>query len=555
MRSKSQKRDFAELVLIVALTVSAGPAGAVHETRAETVEGQYVLSLNLAALDSALTLDSVDPSSFIARHCPEGLVPSTDPEADGSPGVEPSPDATRQWLGREREPGGKGPGTPRARQAVLRLARECWEAIFPERPAPGERTPRFVGSILAPLPPEEITTGILLELGAEERRELADRLSRLYPVELSIDGGIESEPLFVLQPNYLLRASGPPTDPLLHAQWSLHRTRIPQAWERGYLGKSSVIVAVIDSGIDPLQVELQGNLWQGNQWPPGPGRSFCASRGAGCDPRDLTDLSGHGTTMAGIIGARTNDRLRVAGSNWHVSLMILKVLDEENLGSMWDVGAAIQFAAENGARILSLSLGGRAETPEPLIELLDAIYVASAWGSLVVAAAGNGNLDLSDPANVFYPPSFKAQIVCIPGGWCLDNLLVVGATDLSPESLGTPRWDRKASFSNYGTDVVDIGAPGVGVLSTGLETGWGVDEVTGSSAAAALVAGVAALVEASRTPACDPASQFCYEDLRRLLLDGANRVRALCDYFDKGRRLNAYRSVRRWDPPATERCP
>lgn len=538
MQCLGQRHVYSAIILLV-LLISSVPALASHELEATQVSNQYILSLNLVALGNALPNWDETPQE-IQDHFPNlhAAFSSEILRLTRSQGRDQVPDDVLTLLWQ----------TPGWRKRFVELARAGWDTVLHQPPVQNFIDDDVADSEL----PKRSGTSILIELDRNQVDSLREDPSSQTGFRIATTAGAEETAFFVLQPNYLLSGAGSSNDPLLHAQWAFHHTEVPRAWDRTR-GSSEVIVAVIDSGYDLGQVELFPNLWRGNAPQSGPGLGFCEEivklyPALVCDPTDLTDYTGHGTAMAGIIGARTNDRLRVAGVNWHVSLMILKVLGgANNRGSVFDAAKAIRFAAEHGAAIISLSLGGRPEEGEPRQALLNAIIESSGLGhkALVVVAAGNENLDLDEPGNLFFPASFKVTHKCEPNGWCFDNLVVVGATD--PD-------DEKAAFSNHGTEVVDLGAPGVAILTTGLEKNWGVAEVTGTSAATALVASAAALVDAARPQPCDPKNELCYVLLKERLLEGAKPVSGLSAIFEHGRRLNACRSVQGVEPPGPGTC-
>jgi subtilisin family serine protease len=544
--------------LLSFLVTSSGPAFASHELEPTQVPGQYILSLNLVHLGNSLPNWDNVPEFIKARFLIANLIANLPPAQAAAPLADDQ--LAQLWR------------NPLWREAFIQWAQTGWNSALrglgtarvlePGLAANAQHTNRSGTSVLLEVDPDGIDL-----FKASLASELDD--------SLATTAGEEASNFFVLQPNYILSGALEPNDPLFHAQWALDRTKVPEAWNVT-LGSSDVTVAVIDSGYDPTQVELPPNLWPGNASQKGPGRAFCEETaklyGAslyckltgpeyrsvpyprlysilGCDPDNVNDCTGHGTAMAGLIGARTNDRLRIAGTNWHVRLMILKALGGPNdRGSVFDVAEAIRFAAEHGATIISLSLGGRPPDDKPRQALLNAIIEVSGLDdqALVVVAAGNENLDLGlHSTNLFFPASFKKTHPCGDLNWCYENLVVVGATDSK---------DRKASFSNFGKKVVDLGAPGVAILTTGLEKDWGVAEITGTSASTALVAGAAALVQASWKSPCDPTIQLCYAMLKKQLLDGADRCRQLRRFFAGSRRLNVERAVRGLPPPPPRKC-
>lgn len=328
----------------------------------------------------------------------------------------------------------------------------------------------------------------------------------------------------------------PPTFPDIDA---------PQAWNE-QTGSENVVVAVIDSGIDVTHPDLAENLWTNDEEvvnghdDDGNG---CIDDVNGCsfvnlaledyedqDPANdewlpsgnVTDESGHGTHVAGTIGARGNNAIGVAGVAQTTSLMPLQVLGADNTGSTANVRAAIRYATLMAAgmqaptsndpqrlRVINASFGSYTADNG----LYADIRAAGDAGILVVAAAGNGVDGVSGvdtDATPFYPASYD-----------LDNIISVAAVD---------NYDRLARFSNYGWLSVDIAAPGTGVLST--VPGGGYATSNGTSMAAPMVSGAAALLwsefpEATRS------------EVRAALLRGGDSVAELQEKVASGKRLNA----------------
>jgi hypothetical protein len=223
---------------------------------------------------------------------------------------------------------------------------------------------------------------------------------------------------------------------------------VPSAWETTK-GSEAVVVAVLDSGIDASHPELAGRVV--------PGRNILN----GSD--DTTDERGHGTGMAGIIGARTNNAVGVAGVAWSVKLMPVKVTRPSGAATDADVAAGIVWAVDHGADVVSISLSARINGDV----LQRAIDHAVRHDVLVVVAAGNSATGV---------PEFP--------GACR-GVVAVGATDTG---------GRRARFSNFGP-WVDVSAPGVDIVTTKPRPA-GFRSISGTSASAALVSGVAALLRA-----------------------------------------------------------
>ncbi len=240
-----------------------------------------------------------------------------------------------------------------------------------------------------------------------------------------------------------------PNDPLFGSQSYLKFTlRLPDAWSVTQ-GSTATTVAVVDSGVDLGHPDLAGRLVAGHDFVDG----------------DATpqDANGHGTEVAGIIGARGNNAAGVAGIDWAARIMPVRVLNAQGSGYDSDVIAGIEWAADHGAGIVNLSLGGTAD--DPLVR--QAVQYARSKGALVVAASGNDG-----KAEAFYPAAYP-------------EVVAVTATNGS-----TPVY-----FSNTGS-YVDLAAPGWNITSTALGGGYATGGA-GTSFAAPIVSGVAALVHAA----------------------------------------------------------
>ena len=251
------------------------------------------------------------------------------------------------------------------------------------------------------------------------------------------------------EPDHVLRAFDMPNDPYFAtAESYLSTIRLPQAWDVSH-GSLGVVVAVVDTGVSSVG-DLSTQIL--------PGRNFVEGNS---DARD-DSVIGHGTLVAGIAAATTNNGIGIAGAAWNASVLPVKVLDSRGFGTDSQVAAGVVWAADHGADVINVSLGG----PTSGEVLCDAIAYAQLQDALVVASAGNGaNGRLNYPA-------------ACPG------VLAVSATDANGDF---------ASFSSFGPDV-GLAAPGLGVTSTRNDNRYGTE--SGTSLSAPIVSGVAALVVA-----------------------------------------------------------
>lgn len=292
-----------------------------------------------------------------------------------------------------------------------------------------------------------------------------------------------------------------PDDPLLGRQWYLEQVKAYDAWD-AVTGSSEVIVAVLDTGVDLDHPDLAENLWRNPGEIAGDGidndRNGYVDDAQGWDfvdhdnvPQpDSSDADdpeniGHGTFVAGVIGAVGNNAEGLSGIAWRVRLMPVRVLGQGGEGVTPDLSAGIRYAVENGASVINVSSSGMAYDPA----LRAAVNEAYVRGVLVVSALGNaseGGTDLD------VKPSYPA---CYHDSEGADWVLGVAAS---------AKDDTKAAFSNYGAECTDLVAPGVEFAVTAFQNlfvesfqsayiGW----VNGTSMAAPVVSGAAALLKAA----------------------------------------------------------
>ncbi len=248
-------------------------------------------------------------------------------------------------------------------------------------------------------------------------------------------------------------AAETPNDPMFPSQWGLAEIGASAAWDVT-LGSNQVTVAIVDSGVDASHPDLHDQLL--------PGYDFINN------DADPADDNGHGTRMAGIVGAEASNGIGITGVAPHCPLLPVKVLGADGSGPYSAIANGITYAADRGARVINLSLAGSS----PSVTLQSAVDYAVARGAVVVAAAGN--FGTGDP---MYPAAYP-------------NAVAVSATDPS---------DAVATFSNYGA-WLSLGAPGVNILTTNWSASGSPLYVasSGTSPAAAIASGAFALLLSAR---------------------------------------------------------
>jgi hypothetical protein len=300
-------------------------------------------------------------------------------------------------------------------------------------------------------------------------------------------------------------------------QWYLDKIKMPQAWQYGR-GSGAVKVAIVDTGVHASHLDLNdGRILAG----------FDVTEGKPIPADTNSDDNGHGTAVAGVIGAIANNGKGIAGINWQVGIIPVKALEADGSGTISDVASGIVWAAENGAHIINLSLGGPGFGNDQTLN--NSIIYAYNTGATIVSAAGNDLADqgISLDSNPVYP-------ICADGG---NNMVIgVAATDIN---------DQKASFSNYGVSCVDISAPGKKILTTAFLPSDPSDNIliygSGTSLAAPIVSGVAALLKANN-------QALTNDEIKNIILRTSDNIDALnqqsclgssCNGFLGRGRLNA----------------
>ncbi|WP_285685280.1 S8 family serine peptidase [Actinoplanes sp. NBRC 103695] len=259
-----------------------------------------------------------------------------------------------------------------------------------------------------------------------------------------------------VEPDHIAHAAAvvTPNDPYYPQQWGIAKTRVNTAWT-ATRGSTLITVAVVDTGVKRI-TDFGARLL--------PGYDFVNK------DSDPTDDDGHGTMTAQVIGASANNHVGVTGICWSCRILPVKVLGAGGIGSYSDIAAGIRYAADRGADVINLSLGGAADSRL----MRDAVAYATSKNAVVIAAAGN-----EGSAAPHYPAA-------------IPSVLAVGAS--------TPG-DARYPWSNYGASWVDLAAPGcnpavnlAGVLS----------DFCGTSSSTPFASGVAALLATAR-PGVTPA--------------------------------------------------
>lgn len=243
---------------------------------------------------------------------------------------------------------------------------------------------------------------------------------------------LSSQPeVIYAEPNYLRYAHFRPNDTYYSYQWHFQNIKLEEALDINFGSDPSVIVAVIDTGV---AYENYGKFRRATDFE---GTRFVDGYDFVDDdphPIDESDgVFGHGTFVAGVIAQTTNNAFGVAGIAFNASIMPLRILDTEGIGTTADLAKAIIFATLNGSSVINMSLGG----PDPSQTEQEAIQFAYRSGVAMVASSGNARDDPNPPEDVDYPARYK-------------EVLAVGATD----------YNNKISYYSNGGEGLDVVAPG-----------------------------------------------------------------------------------------------
>ena len=334
------------------------------------------------------------------------------------------------------------------------------------------------------------------------------------------------------EPDYALGLESTPNDLSFGTQWALNNTGqsggavdadidAPEAWDRAR-GTGATVVAIIDTGVEYTHPDLAANIWTNTLETAGDGidndgngyiDDIHGYDFANNDSNPIDD-NGHGTHVAGTIGAVGDNALGVSGVAWTTRIMALKFLASDGSGSTSGAVAAINYAVANGAKILNNSWGGGGYSQS----LYDAIANARNHGVVFVAAAGNNSSNNDTTANY-------------PSNYAVDNVVAVAATT---------RTDGLASYSNYGRTTVTLGAPGSEIYSTYLNNGYAT--LSGTSMATPHVTGALAVY-------WDANPSATYSQVIQHLKDTVDPIAALATTTSTGGRLNLNKLLSVASPP------
>lgn len=331
-------------------------------------------------------------------------------------------------------------------------------------------------------------------------------------VTLALDQAMRSPWVASAERDGIVLGDATPNDPYFASQQAaLQIIAAPAAWG-ATTGSGSVVVAVIDSGVMSTHPDLASNMWV-NSGDPVDGvdndHDGLIDDSNGWDwvgnDRVPGDEHGHGTHCAGIIGARGNNGVGISGVCWNVQIMPLRVLNASNWGYYSDWAAAMDYATQHGASILSMSLGGVSSSTV----LQSAVDRVAAAGGLMVVSAGNDGM-------------WSCQY---PAACTGDAILSIAASDAS---------DQPTTWTNRHPTLVDLAAPGNLIYSTYFDGGY--TFMSGTSMAAPHVSGACALLKAFRP-------SWTGSQIRAAVLNGVDVLPSWSGLCSTGGRLNLRRSL------------
>ena len=367
---------------------------------------------------------------------------------------------------------------------LLAVVGQGGAAPLPTAPLPPEMAAYRPGAVLVRFRPGADRLAqrrVLATLDAQPVRELAGLGVQVLAVavgqEAAVAAALSRHPAVeYAELDHVAHAARTPNDPQWDQQWALPAIEAPAAWDLT-VGDTEQVIAVLDSGIDLDHPDLAAKLWVNEGEIPDNGLddddNGCVDDVHGChfyvdgngDHRQdgsVQDPRGHGSHVAGIAAAATDNGVGIAGVSWGAQLMPVRVLYDSLIGFHSDIAAGIEYAADQGATVINLSLGG---TPASQT-LQEAVDYAHERGALLAAAAGN--------------KGYQGQPVLYPAA--CEHVIAVAATDQA---------DNRWYGSNRGPEI-DLAAPGVGITSASAAGFY--FQQDGTSVATPHVSGLAALL-------------------------------------------------------------
>lgn len=361
--------------------------------------------------------------------------------------------------------------------------------------------------------------------------------------------------ILYIEPDYIYQMNQTPDDPYFGKQWGLSNlgqtggttgadVKISNLWNQ-HTGNKSIVTGVIDTGIDWGHEDLVDNIWQNLAEDfDGDGHTIEWIDGSWqLDPGDLNNIdedkngytddlvgwdfvnddnnpfddNGHGTHVAGIMGAKGNNGKGITGVSWTTQMMALKAFDNKGAGSVLSILPALEYARNMGARLTNNSWGGPAYSQV----LYDEIALANTTGILCISAAGNNANNNS--ATPMYPGSFDlANVICV---------------------TATNHKDELARFSNYSHDLVDLAAPGKDIFSTLPGNAYGYK--SGTSMAAPMVAGAICLLWSQNTLST-------HHQIKEILYSTVDQLPGLAGKCVTGGRINLFNAAAKTNSLCTD---
>jgi subtilisin family serine protease len=415
----------------------------------------------------------------------------------------------------------QAPAARRLASRAYRLAAISLLLCLAPRPAGGSihtpaSAPEYAADRILVQPKRGAGTESLARFHAAQRSKVLQTFNGIGGLQvISVPVG-ESVPGFVAryqqsglvefaEPDYFGHVTATPNDPYYAngTLWGLNKIEAPAAWDV-LTSASNILVAVLDTGVRYTHEDLASNIWVN---PNDGGHGWNALTGTN-NPGDDSG-NGHGTMVAGVLGAVGNNGKGVVGVAWQVQIMACKCFNSQGKGTVSDCVTCIDYARTNGARIINASWGFTNS-----LALSNAVYSLRDAGIIVVAASGN------DATNIDVNPTY-------PASYALDNVVSVAATAND---------DTLASFSNYGAASVHLAAPGVNIRSTFVATDSFYYTDSGTSYAAPYVAGAFALMLAEY-----PAES--YRQIINRVLSATDPLPSLAGKCVTGGRLNLRKAL------------